>query len=121
MKENLKNKEMNRIFIEYQKNHYFERYNVDKNTLLNALVGEENLMTEVYNQSKRENQYNDYFSKIRMYKKENIKNNILYKNNSCLNLRNNKILEENENINTIANCKINLKYKFQNNNKLKLY
>ena len=65
IKEDLKNKEIDRIFTEYQKNKYYERYNVDKNEVIKALVGEENLMHEIYHQNKKDKQINNELLKTR--------------------------------------------------------
>ena len=94
----MKNKEMNRIFEEFRKNKYYEKYNVDKKTLINALIGEDNLMAEMYIQSKKDKQLNEELLKARLYKKEYIKKNLLYLNNTSLNLNNNRInfVKENE-------------------------
>ena len=82
IKEDLKNKEMGRIFEEYRKNKYYEKYNVEKDILINALVGEDNLINEMYNQKKKEKQFNDEILKIRLYKRDYIKKNIIFLNNS---------------------------------------
>lgn len=109
IKEYLKNKEMCRIFDEYQKNKYYQKYNVDKKTLLNALIGEEKLVTELYNQNKKEKLLNDKILKTRLYKREYIKKNILYMNKSSLNLKSNlnKTIKDNQNLNIIINSNIN--------------
>ena len=73
IKQDLKNKEMNRIFEEFGKNKYYEKYNVDKKTLINALIGEDNLMAEMYIQSKKEKQLDEELLKTRLYKKDYIK------------------------------------------------
>jgi len=65
IKEDLKNKEIDRIFTEYQKNKYYERYNVEKNEVIKALVGEENLMHEIYHQNKKDKQINNELLKTR--------------------------------------------------------
>ena len=117
IKEELKNKEMCRIFEEFKKNKYYEKYNVDKNTLINALIGEDNLMTELYNQKKKEKLYNEEIQRSRLYKKEVLKKNVLFMNknsinsfnigDSSFNIYNNfNVFKENENFNTIANSKI---------------
>ena len=108
MKDDLKNKEMSRIFNEYRKNKYYERYNVDKNTLLKALVGEENLIMEIYNQNKKEKQLNDEILKTRLFKKQFFKKNVIYMKNNISNLEDDSfnIFKDNENFNTIANSEI---------------
>ena len=42
--ENLKKNEMNRIFDEYLKNNYYQRFKVEKNVVLSALIGEYNIL-----------------------------------------------------------------------------
>jgi len=66
-KEDLKNKEMDRIFFEYQKNKYYERYNVDKSEVIKALVGEENLLSEIHQQNKKDKLFNDEILKTKFY------------------------------------------------------
>ena len=98
-KEDLKNKEMDRIFIEYQKNKYYERYNVDKNEVIKALVGEENLMHEIYYQNKKDKQFNDEILKTRFFKKVYNKNLLL--------------LKHYKNFNSNSNSETNIKKLFQ--------
>ena len=104
IKNDLKNKEMCRIFEEFRKHKDYEKYNVDKKTLINALIGEDNLMTEMYNQNKKEKQLNDEILKTRLFKKEFFKKNILYMNNTSLNLRNNSFnnFHENDNLKLVS-------------------
>ena len=102
IKNDLKNKEMCRIFEEFRKNKYYEKYNVDKKTLINALIGEDNLMTEMYNQNKKEKQLNDEILKTRLFKKEFFKKNILYMNNTSLNLRKFYNFHENDNLKLVS-------------------
>ena len=94
IKEYLKNKEMCRIFDEYQKNKYYQKYNEDKKILLN-----------------------DKILKTRLYKKEYIKKNILYMNRSSLNLKSNlnNTIKDNQNLNTIINSNINFNHNINNN------
>lgn len=66
-KEDLKNKEMDRIFTEYKRNKYYERYNVDKSVVIKALVGEENLLSEIYHQKKKDKLFNDDILRTRFY------------------------------------------------------
>ena len=46
-KDELRIKEMNRIFKEFQKNNYKEKFQVDKKAVINALIGEDNLENEL--------------------------------------------------------------------------
>ena len=41
---------MNRIFEEYLKNDYFQRFKVEKNVVLSALIGEDNILPELNKQ-----------------------------------------------------------------------
>ena len=113
-KEDLKNKEMERIFIEYKRNKYYERYNVDKNEVIKALVGEENLLPEIYQQNKKEKQFNDEILKTRFFKKVYNKNILLLdKSYSNLYSYRSKILKENKNFNSNSKGEINIKNYFQ--------
>ena len=67
-KQLLKRNEMNRIFKEFQRNNYAQKYNVDKNTLICALVGEDNLDSELFRQSKKEKQYLEEISKSQLHR-----------------------------------------------------
>ena len=91
IKEKLKNKEMSRIFKEFYRNQYCERYNVDKNTLLSALIGEDNIMNEIEIQNKKEKIIEGKYLKTRLGKKDKNENKI-FLNKSCLNLGNNLYL-----------------------------
>ena len=99
IKEDLKNKEMDRIFTEYQKNKYYERYNVEKNEVIKALVGEENLMHEIYHQNKKDKQINNELLKTRFFKKVYNKNLLL--------------LKQYKNFNSNSNIETNIKKLFQ--------
>ena len=64
----LRQNEMDRIFNEYLKNDYQSRYNVEKNVVLGALIGEDNINTELNKQLKKTRQYLDELNKIGMGK-----------------------------------------------------
>ena len=66
-KDELKIKEMNRIFKEFQRNNYKERFQVDKKTVINALIGEDNLDNELIRQERRERDYIYKMKKIQLY------------------------------------------------------
>ena len=68
----LRQKEMDRIFNEYLKNNYQSRYNVEKNIVLSALIGEDNINTELNKQLKRTKQYLDQMKKIGMGKNNDV-------------------------------------------------
>ena len=68
-KEKMKTNEMTRIFKEFQRNDYENRFNVDKITVISALIGEDNLNSELVKQSKREKKYIDAIMKGRLHMK----------------------------------------------------
>ena len=59
MQEKNKKNEMDRIFNEYLRNNYYQRYNVEKNVVLSALIGEDNINNELNKQIKRAKKYFD--------------------------------------------------------------
>ena len=65
----MKTNEMTRIFKEFQRNDYENRFNTDKITVISALLGEDNLNSELVKQSKREKRYIEEIMKGRMHKK----------------------------------------------------
>ena len=65
----MKTNEMTRIFKEFQRNDYEKRFNIDKMTVISALIGEDNLNSELVKQSKREKKYIEEIMKGRMHKK----------------------------------------------------
>ena len=67
-KENMKTEEMTRIFKEFQKNDYEIKFNIDKISVISALIGEDNLNSEMVKQSKREKKYIEEILKGRMHK-----------------------------------------------------
>ena len=60
---------MKRIFEEFHRNKYLQRYKVEKDVILNALIGEENIFNETFIKNKREKLLNDETTKTRLYKK----------------------------------------------------
>ena len=68
----LRQNEMDRIFNEYLRNNYQSRYNVEKNVVLGALIGEDNINTELNKQLKRTKQYLDQMKKIGMGKNNDV-------------------------------------------------
>ena len=66
-KEKLKFREMDRIFKEFQKNNYQKRFQVDKKTVINALIGEDNVQNEMFKQSKKEKEYIYKMNKIQLF------------------------------------------------------
>ena len=88
----LKKKEMNRIFEEYLKNDYFQRFKVEKNVVLSALIGEDNILPELNKQMRETKEYFDNLKSIGMHKRivtsEHSKN--ILKMNQILNNNKNK-------------------------------
>ena len=68
-KENMKLNEMTRIFKEFQRNDYAQRFNIDKISVISALIGEDNVNSELIKQAKREKKYIEEIMKGRMHKK----------------------------------------------------
>ena len=66
-KDKLKLNEMDRIFKEFQKNDYKQRYQVEKKTVISALIGEDNIENELFKQSKREKEYIHKMNKIQLF------------------------------------------------------
>ena len=66
-KETMKTNEMTRIFKEFQRNDYENKFSVDKITVISALIGEDNLNSELVKQSKREKKYLEAILKGRMH------------------------------------------------------
>ena len=66
-KDRLKLSEMDRIFKEFQKNDYKQRYQVEKKTVISALIGEDNLESELFKQAKREKEYLYKMNKIQLF------------------------------------------------------
>ncbi len=66
-KDKLKLNEMDRIFKEFQKNDYKQRYQVEKKTVISALIGEDNIENELFKQSKREKDYIHKMNKIQLF------------------------------------------------------
>ena len=69
--ENLKKNEMNRIFDEYLKNNYYQRFKVEKNVVLSALIGEDNILPELNKQAREAKIYFDSLMKVGMNNKDN--------------------------------------------------
>ena len=66
-KDELRIKEMDRIFKEFQKGNYKDKFQVDKKTVINALIGEDNLENELIRQERRERDYIHKMKKIQLY------------------------------------------------------
>ena len=53
----MKLNEITRIFKEFQRNDYAQRFNIDKISVISALIGEDNVNSELIKQAKREKKY----------------------------------------------------------------
>ena len=110
-KENLKLNEMSRIFKEFQRNEYGEKFNIDKKSVISALLGEDNVKSEMIKQVKREKKYIEEILKGRMHKKfsnsdkarlvkkisiRNKSNNYNTKNKTIVSVENDKDNESNK-------------------------
>ena len=65
----LRKKEMDRIFEEYLRNDYFQRFKVEKNIVLSALIGEDNILPELNKQMREAKKYIDSLKSVIMHKK----------------------------------------------------
>jgi hypothetical protein len=63
----IKMKEMDRIFKEFQRNNYEQKYNADKIKVISALIGEDNVKNELFRQERREKIYLEQISKSQLY------------------------------------------------------
>ncbi len=68
-REKLKKNEMKRIFEEYLKNDYYQRFKVEKNVVLSALIGEDNILPELNKQMRLAKKYFDSLKSVVMHKK----------------------------------------------------
>ena len=87
----LRKKEMDRIFEEYLRNDYFQRFKVEKNIVLSALIGEDNILPELNKQMREARKYYDSLKACGMHKRDD---NLLNINNG-----NNKMIKIFGNIN----------------------
>ena len=109
LKEILKEEEMKRIFEEFHYNKYLQRYKVEKDIVLSALIGEENISNETFIQNKKEKELNEEIIKTRLYRKNyHGKDFGMINNNSGIIKENNRYRKENENLKSIYN--INFDY-----------
>ena len=79
----MKNNEIQRILDEYSKRNYYQRYMVDKNVVLSALIGEEKL-----------SELNKHLKKGKFYFKENYGSNPSLINSSFATNIQNKIISK---------------------------
>ena len=107
LKEILREEEMKRIFYEFHRNKYSIKYNIDKNNVLSALIGEENISSESFIQNKKERQLNEEILRTRLYRKNDHIKNIAFINNSFrFNGDNNSFLKSNTNLKSMYNNNI---------------
>ena len=76
---------MSRIFDEFMKNNYYERFKVEKNVILSALIGEDNILPELNKQIREARKYFDSMKKIKMHNKNNSISLITKKNINNIN------------------------------------
>ena len=69
-KDILKTNEMDRIFKEFQRNNYEQRFNTDKIKVISALIGEDNINNELFKQERREKLYFEQISKSQLFNKK---------------------------------------------------
>ena len=109
----IKEEEMKRIFKEFHSNKYLERYNIDKDTILSALIGEENISNESFAQNRKEKKLFDEIRRIRLYKKgSDINDGIRTNNNIGLLRYNNSFISKKENLKFLNNKNIEHIYSF---------
>ena len=86
--EDLKKKEMDRIFNEYLTNNYYQKFGVEKNIVLSALIGEGNINNELYKQIKRARKYFKQAHSVSFGNKHTRKRSYRFDKSKLLNLRN---------------------------------
>ena len=113
LKEILREKEMKRMFKEFHSNKYLERYKIDRDTILSALIGEENISKESYLQNKKEKQIIDEIRRIRLYRKSSDINKDMNINNDLGLLRyDNSFKRKKQNLKFLNNKNIEHIYSF---------
>ena len=80
----LRKKEMDRIFEEYLRNDYFQRFKVEKNVVLSALIGEDNILPELNKQMREARKYYDSLKACGMHKRDDNSLNINNGNNNLM-------------------------------------
>ena len=80
----LRKKEMDRIFEEYLRNDYFQRFKVEKNIVLSALIGEDNILPELNKQMREARKYYDSLKACGMHKRDDNLLNINIGNNNMM-------------------------------------
>ena len=80
----LRKKEMDRIFEEYLRNDYFQRFKVEKNVVLSALIGEDNILPELNKQMREARKYYDSLKACGMHKRDDNLLNINVGNNNMM-------------------------------------
>jgi len=86
--EDMKKKEMDRIFNEYLTNNYYQKYGVEKNIVLSALIGEDNINNELNKQIKRARKYFKQAHSVSFGNKHTRKKSYKFDKSKLLNLRN---------------------------------
>jgi hypothetical protein len=86
--EKMKKKEMDRIFNEYLTNNYYQKYGVEKNVVLSALIGEDNINNELNKQIKRAREYVKQANSISFGNRHTRKKSYKFDKSQLLKLRN---------------------------------
>ena len=84
----MKKKEMDRIFNEYLTNNYYQKYGVEKNVVLSALIGEDNINNELNKQIKRARKYFKQANSISFGNRHTRKKSYKFDKSQLLKLRN---------------------------------
>ena len=87
-KEDMKKKEMDRIFNEYLINNYYQKFGVEKNIVLSALIGEDNINNELNKQIKRARKYFKQAHSVSFGNKHTRRKSYKFEKSKLLNLRN---------------------------------
>ena len=66
----LRKNEMDRIFEEYLRNDYYQRFKVEKNVVLSALIGEDNILPELNKQMRQARKYFDSLKACGMHQRD---------------------------------------------------
>jgi len=86
--EDMKKKEMDRIFNEYLTNNYYQKFGVEKNIVLSALIGEDNINNELNKQIKRARKYFKQAHSISFGNRNTRKKSYRFDKSKLLNLKN---------------------------------
>ena len=85
--DDMKKMEMDRIFNEYLKNNYYQRYKVEKNVVLSALIGEDNINNELNKQIKKAKKYFNMVNSFKIGHQKLSKKNLKFDKTKQLKLK----------------------------------